>query len=82
MKNSNDVPSRAVPGRRLDASSPKLIKCPYEVRIDGVARDQFYDLRDAGAFARIAKGKNPAASVLIADTRTGKLVIEVQSIAP
>jgi hypothetical protein len=33
----------------------KLIECPFEVHIDGVSRDQFYDVRDATAAARTAK---------------------------
>jgi hypothetical protein len=32
--------------------SAKLIECPFEVRIDGVVHDQFYNVRDALASAR------------------------------
>jgi hypothetical protein len=56
----------------------KLVECPYEVRIDGVLRDQFYDVRDAMGFARIMKWKNPRSRVIVVDARTGKLVIEVE----
>jgi len=56
----------------------KLVECPYEVRIDGVLRDQFYDVRDAMGFARIIKRKNPRSRVIVVDARTGKLVIEVE----
>lgn len=56
----------------------KLVECPYEVRIDGVLRDQFYDVRDAMGFARIIKQKNPMSTVIIVDARTGKLALEVE----
>ena len=62
-----------------DARSSKLIKCPFEVRIDGVLRDQFYDVRDAIAFARIIKQQNPMLMVIIVDMKTGKLVFEVET---
>jgi len=54
-----------------DRRSSKLIKCPFEVRIDDAPHDQFYDLRDAMASARIAKRSNPMSIVVIADVRTG-----------
>jgi hypothetical protein len=62
-----------------DARSWKLITCPFEVRLDGVLRDQFYDVRDAIAFARIVKQKNSTSVVTIVDMRTGRLVLEVES---
>jgi hypothetical protein len=44
------------PERRAGVECPvKLIECPFVVRVDGVAHDQFYDFRDAVASARAAK---------------------------
>ncbi len=51
----------------------------FEVRIDGGPHDQFYDLRDAAASARIAKQKNPVSIVVVIDVTTGKLMIEVEA---
>jgi hypothetical protein len=65
--------------RQLDACSSKLIKCPFEVRIDGAPHDQFYDLRDAAASARIAKRKNPVSIVVVIDVTTEKMMIEVEA---
>ena len=56
----------------------KLVECPYEVRIDGVLRDQFYDVRDAIGFARTIKQKNPTSTFVIVDAKTGKLALEVE----
>lgn len=56
----------------------KLVECPYEVRIDGVLRDQFYDVRDAIGFARKIKQKTSTSTVIIVDARTRKLAIEVE----
>ena len=56
----------------------KLVECPFEVRIDCVLRDQFYDVRDATAAARTAKRNNRNSTVVVTDARTGKLVIEVE----
>jgi hypothetical protein len=64
---------------RLDLRSSKLIKCPFEVRIDSAPHDRFYDLRDATTSARIAKRKNPMSIVVVTDTRTGKLMIELEA---
>jgi hypothetical protein len=57
--------------------SPKLVACPFEVRVDGASRDRFYDVRDAMMSARALKKVNPSGTVLIVDTRTRKLVIEI-----
>jgi hypothetical protein len=56
----------------------KLIECIFEVRIDGMAHDHFYDVRDAVASARPAKRNKLSAAVVVTDVRTGKLVIEVE----
>jgi hypothetical protein len=69
-------PARSSP---MNLRPSKLVECPYEVRIDGVLRDQFYDVRDAMGFARIMKQKNPTSKVIVVDARTGKLVIEVNA---
>jgi hypothetical protein len=68
------------PGRSspMNLRPLKLVECPYEARIDGVLRDQFYDVRDAMGFARLIKQKNPTSTVIIVDARTGKLAIEVE----
>ena len=83
MNSDNELEDRSAPAaaqrRQSDARSSKLIKCPFEVRIDGAPNDQFYDLRDAMASARIAKRNNPMSIVLVADVRTGKLVFEVEA---
>jgi hypothetical protein len=68
-----------VQSRHLHANSLKLIECPFEVRIDDATHDQFYDLRDATASARVAKRKNPMATVVVTDVTTGKLMIEVEA---
>ena len=56
----------------------KLVECPFEVRIDGVLHDRFYDVRDAMSSGRAAKSKERGAVVVVSDVRTGKLVIEVK----
>jgi hypothetical protein len=56
---------------------PRLVACPFEVRVDGGTHDRFYDVRDAMASARAYKTKNLSATVLVVDSRTGKLVIEI-----
>ena len=56
--------------RQLHARSSKFIKFPFEVRIDGAPHDQYYDLRDATASARVAKRKNPISIVVVADVTT------------
>ncbi len=61
-----------------EALSSKLIKCPFEVRIDGEPHDRFYDLRDAMASGRVAKLDNPNASVVVVDVTTRKLVVEIE----
>ena len=83
MNSDNEVQDKsaaAAAGRgQLDARSSKLIKCPFEVRIDGAPHDRFYDLRDAMASARIAKRDNPMSIVSVVDVTTGKLMIEVKA---
>ncbi len=61
----------------LRNAGAKLIECRFEVRIDGLRRDQVYDLCDALACARIAKQSNPTSAIAVTDVRTGKLVLEV-----
>ncbi len=58
--------------------SPKLVACPFEVRADGLTHDRFYDVRDAMMSARALKKGNPSATVLVIDTRTRKIVIEIE----
>jgi hypothetical protein len=55
----------------------KLIPCPYAVIVDGRVRDQFYDVRDAVAAARSIRKQSPASDVVVTDTRTGRLKIEI-----
>jgi hypothetical protein len=57
----------------------RLIECPFEVRVDGVVHDRFYDVRDAVASARAVKKAKLSATVVVTDVRTGKLVIEVRA---
>jgi hypothetical protein len=56
---------------------PRLVACPFEVRVDGEMRDQFYDVRDAMMSAKTLKKNNPSATVLVVDARTRKIVIEI-----
>ena len=51
---------------------------PFEVRIDGVLHDHFYDVRDAMASAKTAKRKKLSSTVVVTDVRTRKLVIEIE----
>jgi hypothetical protein len=74
---AQQVEALTAPPQRLGGPS-KLVACPFEVRIDGNPHDQFYDVRDATASARIAKRLNPASVVVVTDVRTGKLVIPVE----
>ncbi|MBG0796322.1 hypothetical protein IYX23_01245 [Methylocystis sp. L43] len=55
----------------------KLVECPFEVRVDDVLHDRFYDVRDAVAVAKQVKATKRAADVVVIDTRTKKLVIKV-----
>ncbi len=55
----------------------KLVECPFEVRIDEVLHDRFYDVRDAVAVAKQVKATKRAADVVVIDARTSKLVIKV-----
>lgn len=57
----------------------KLVECPFEVRVDKVLHDRFYDVRDAVAVARKVKGTNRSADVVVIDARTNKMVIRVDS---
>ena len=75
----NKSAAAAAHRQQTDVRSSKLIKCPFEVRIDGAPHDQFYDLRDAIASSRIAKRDNPMSIVVVTDVRTGKLVFEVEA---
>ena len=62
----------------MNALTPtKLVECPFEVRVDEVLHDRFYDVRDAVAVARKVKAGKRAADVVVVDTRTNKLVIKV-----
>ncbi|WP_292533477.1 hypothetical protein [Methylocystis sp.] len=62
----------------MNAETPtKLVECPFEVRVDNVLHDRFYDVRDAVAVARKVKGTKRSADVVVIDTRTNKLVIKV-----
>jgi hypothetical protein len=65
--------------RRTSGGRSRLIECLFEVRVDGVAHDRFYDVRDAVASAREVKKTKLSATVVVTDVRTGKLVIEVQT---
>lgn len=60
------------------ARADKLIPCPFTVFVDGQVRDQFYDARDAVAAARAIRKQNPAFDVVVTDTRTGRLKIEIE----
>jgi hypothetical protein len=71
--------SSAAHRRRSDIRPLKLIACHFAVRIDAALHDEFYDLRDAMASARIAKRDNPTAVITIADKRTGNLVFEAEA---
>jgi hypothetical protein len=64
--------------RNAQPCSAKLIECPFEVRVDGVVHDHFYDVRDALASARAVKKTKRSSTVVVTDVRTGKLVIEVE----
>jgi hypothetical protein len=55
----------------------KLVECPFEVRVDEVLHDRFYDVRDAIAVAKRVKATKRTADVVVIDTRTNKLVIKV-----
>jgi hypothetical protein len=62
----------------MNAVTPaKLVECPFEVRVDKILHDRFYDVRDAVAVAKKVKGTQPGADVVVIDTRTNKLVIKV-----
>jgi hypothetical protein len=50
---------------------------PYEIRLNGASTGRFEDLRDAAASARIAKGAQPDATVVIVDAKTRRLIIEI-----
>jgi hypothetical protein len=55
-----------------------LIECPFEVRVDEILHDRFYDVRDAVAVAKRVKETKRAANVAVVDARTKKLVIKVE----
>lgn len=50
----------------------------YEVCINSVRSGRFDDVSDAIASARMAKSGQPFANVVVADTMTGRMVIEVE----
>ena len=77
VEDKAQVEALTAPPQRSGGPS-KLVACRFEVRIDGNPHDQFYDVRDATASARIAKRLNPASVVVVTDVRTGKLVIHVE----
>jgi hypothetical protein len=53
---NDQAQTSSLPEKRAAGERPaKLIECPFVVRIDGAAYDQFYDVRDALASARAAK---------------------------
>ncbi|MFO1126163.1 MAG: hypothetical protein U1E25_13475 [Methylocystis sp.] len=72
-----------VAGRRLLSTqtnaltSTKLAEYPFEVRVDGVLRERFYDVRDAVTLAKRVKQATRPADVAVIDARTKKLVIKV-----
>ena len=61
----------------MNVRTPKLVECPFEVRVDKVLRDQFYDVRDAVSVAKRVKETTRPADVAVIDARTKKLVIKV-----
>jgi hypothetical protein len=62
------------PERRPGVERPrKLIECPFEVRVDSVVHDRFYDVRDAMVSARAVKKTKLSSTVVVTDVRTGKL---------
>ncbi|MDP3552817.1 hypothetical protein [Methylocystis sp.] len=64
----------------MNALTPtKLVECPFEVRVDEVLHDRFYDVRDAVAVARKLQATKRQADIVVMDTRTKKLVIKVES---
>lgn len=58
-------------------SPTKLVECPFEIRVDGILHDRFYDVRDAVAVARQIKETKRAADVMVIDARTNRLVVKV-----
>ncbi len=78
MKLEHSGRVRRILYRHMKAVTPtKLVECPFEVRVDEVLHDRFYDVRDAVAVARKVKGTKRAAEVVVIDARTKKLVIKV-----
>ncbi len=69
--------STALAGSRTDHEARKLVSCPYKVLIDGKTVDEFYDIRDAVAVARMAKSKSPVSQVTVADQPLGRLIVEI-----
>jgi predicted pyridoxine 5'-phosphate oxidase superfamily flavin-nucleotide-binding protein len=66
----------AARGKSREASSFKI---PYAVYINGALSGRFDDLRDAIASARIAKQERPIAIVVVMESVTGKMAIEVEA---
>ena len=51
---------------------------PFTVSVDEIGVGHFEDLRDAIASAQIRKLDRPLARVVVADGRTGALVVEIE----
>jgi hypothetical protein len=55
----------------------RLVNCTYKVLLNGEMIDEFYDVRDAIAAARLLKAKNLSSQVRVSDGSSGRLVIKV-----
>jgi hypothetical protein len=55
----------------------KRINRPFEVRIDGLRRGAFEEVRDAITSAQIAQQEHPSALIAVADRLTGSLVAQL-----
>jgi hypothetical protein len=55
----------------------RLVNCAYKVLLNGKIIDEFYDVRDAIAAARLLKAKKLSGQVRVSDGPSGRLVIEV-----
>jgi hypothetical protein len=74
---ADTICQRGAPATPAGSSGGRLIPCPYIALVDGQARDQFCDVRDAVAAARSIHKQSPASDVVVTDTRTGRLKIEI-----
>lgn len=77
--NSKEAGARRNTAAREKASEALSHALPYEVLINDVCSGRFDDVRDAMASARIAKCGLPIAKVAVADTATGRMVIDVEA---